>query len=292
MVGHDHKSGIFALNIQITTALVSIFLSGCVLIIVALLFLVGILDIYLNIDATVSLFDYMVQTTIILGLVCLGFIMILIGLVKSLILMGHNTKLIDKLVQKRLTESLILESPTYMQSPVPSAIGGNLRMIRPEVTRSEAKDVSVISKPSPVSSVPSVAPVKSNTPSTSPSPTPTSVFPTTSPTLTMTFDDALQSIITRYNTEKVKKTFQGWVNTLMMTFPDVGKSYLYKINGDQGILMTEGVDESAAVQVKMDSTIFIKMLTKQINPIKAYSSGSLEVKGEMKNMLKLRGLMF
>jgi putative sterol carrier protein len=78
----------------------------------------------------------------------------------------------------------------------------------------------------------------------------------------------------------------------MMTFPDVGKSYLYKINGDQGILMTEGVDESAAVQVKMDSTIFIKMLTKQINPIKAYSSGSLEVKGEMKNMLKLRGLMF
>jgi len=42
----------------------------------------------------------------------------------------------------------------------------------------------------------------------------------------------------------------------------------------------------------MDSTIFVKMMTKQINPIKAYSSGSLEVKGEMKNMLKLRKLMF
>jgi putative sterol carrier protein len=42
----------------------------------------------------------------------------------------------------------------------------------------------------------------------------------------------------------------------------------------------------------MDSTIFVKMMTKQINPIKAYSSGNLEVKGEMKNMLKLRKLMF
>ncbi|MHA1447767.1 MAG: SCP2 sterol-binding domain-containing protein [Candidatus Heimdallarchaeaceae archaeon] len=42
----------------------------------------------------------------------------------------------------------------------------------------------------------------------------------------------------------------------------------------------------------MDSTVFVKMMTKKINPIKAYSSGNLEVKGEMKNMLKLRKLMF
>jgi hypothetical protein len=286
MVGHDQKSGIFALNIQITTALVSIFLSGCALVIAALLFAV-------NIDAIVVLFiDSTLIKSVIFGLICLGLIMILIGLVESLILMGHSTKLIDKLVQKRLTESPMLESPNYIQSPAPSAIGGNLRTIRPETTRSEAKEVSSSSKPSPVSSVPSAAPVKSNTPSISTSRPPTSASPATPSTISMTFDDALQSIITRYNTEKVRKSFLGWLNTLMMTFPDVGKSYLYKINGDQGIIMTEGIDESAAVQVKLDSTIFIKMLTKQINPIKAYSSGSLEVKGEMKNMLKLRGLMF
>jgi len=34
------------------------------------------------------------------------------------------------------------------------------------------------------------------------------------------------------------------------------------------------------------------MMTKQINPIKAYSSGQLEVKGKMRNLLKLRKLMF
>lgn len=107
-----------------------------------------------------------------------------------------------------------------------------------------------------------------------------------------TYEDGLQNIVDRYNTEKVMKAFRNWYNTLMMTFPDISKSYLFKINGGEGIELSEGVDKEAAVQVKMDSTVFIKMMTKQINPIKAYSSGSLEVKGEMKNMLKLRKLMF
>ncbi len=107
-----------------------------------------------------------------------------------------------------------------------------------------------------------------------------------------TYEDGLQNIVDRYNTEKVMKAFRNWYNTLMMTFPDISKSYLFKINGGEGIELLEGVDEEAAVQVKMDSTVFVKMMTKQINPIKAYSSGNLEVKGEMKNMLKLRKLMF
>ena len=61
---------------------------------------------------------------------------------------------------------------------------------------------------------------------------------------------------------------------------------------DQGIELSEGYDEEAAVQVNLDSAIFLKMMTKQINPIKAYSSGGLEVKGKMRNLLKLRKLMF
>ncbi|MBA7572127.1 hypothetical protein ES708_13903 [subsurface metagenome] len=106
------------------------------------------------------------------------------------------------------------------------------------------------------------------------------------------YTDGIQKIVDRYNTEKVKNAFKKWYNTLMITFPDISKSFLFKINGAEGLVLSEGVDEEAAVQVKMDSTVFIKMMIKQINPIKAYSSGSLEVKGQMKNMLKLRKLMF
>ncbi|MHA1684070.1 MAG: SCP2 sterol-binding domain-containing protein [Promethearchaeota archaeon] len=108
----------------------------------------------------------------------------------------------------------------------------------------------------------------------------------------LSFEGAVQAIVDRYNQEKVRKKFKGWVKTLMMTFPDRDTSVLYKINGDEGIEMLEGVDEGAEVHVIINSDVFIKLLAKQINAIKAYSSGKLKVKGEMKNLLKLRRLMF
>ena len=109
---------------------------------------------------------------------------------------------------------------------------------------------------------------------------------------TLSFDEAINRIVERYNEEKVRKKFGGWYNTLMMTFTDLDKSFLYVINGDEGIDLSEGVDEDAAVKVELDSELFTKMLSKQVNAIKAYSSGALKVQGKMKNLLKLRKLMF
>ncbi len=103
---------------------------------------------------------------------------------------------------------------------------------------------------------------------------------------------ALNQISERYNKPDVRSKFDGWVNHLVMTFPDINKSYVFTINGSEGIDMAEGTDENATIQVSMASDMFVKLLSKQINAIKAYSSGALKVKGEMKNLLKLRKLMF
>ncbi len=118
---------------------------------------------------------------------------------------------------------------------------------------------------------------------------------TTLPAMTsgsMTLDEAASQIVARYNDEKVRSKFDGWNNSLVISVPDVNRSFIFKIRGSDGIEMNEGADEGAAVQVTMDSDMFVKLLSKQVNPIKAYSSGGLKVKGEMKNLLKLRKLMF
>jgi putative sterol carrier protein len=191
-----------------------------------------------------------------------------------------------------------LES-SHLDEPSALARSGGLQIVRPTKTAKpaekefETKDTTlktkiketlpkqdqVVQKPlKEVRTTPTKA--KEATPSVSKVPT------------DFTLEDGLQSIVDRYNTEKVKEAFKDWHNTLMMTFPDISKSYLFVISSDEKIELSEGVDNNAAVQVTLDSTVFIQMMTKQINPIKAYSSGSLEVKGEMKNMLKLRKLMF
>lgn len=111
-------------------------------------------------------------------------------------------------------------------------------------------------------------------------------------TTTMTVEDAVQSIVDRYNDEKVRPKFAGWENVLVISLPDAGKSFRFMVHGADGIEVTEAEDDAAAVQVTMDADMFIRLLAKQVNPIKAYSSGGLKVKGEMKNMLKLKKLMF
>ncbi|NPD87740.1 MAG: hypothetical protein HGN29_03405 [Asgard group archaeon] len=212
----------------------------------------------------------------------LGLTLLLFGFIGSLSFSRRVNKIFPKLLESSFSKN---QSSYESQS--------KLQIIRPhtqsktEKIRSTEETVSdrrVTEKPSlkkeePVKSVPEVAKtVTKSTPSQIPS--------------DFSYTDGIQNIVDRYNSEKVKKAFRKWHNTLMITFPDISKSFLFKINGEEGLELSEGVDENAAVQVNMDSTVFVKMMTKQINPIKAYSSGSLEVKGEMKNMLKLRKLMF
>ncbi len=211
----------------------------------------------------------------------LGFALLILGCfgaIKSLQVKGSIQEL-D--IERELSE---------FGSSLSSGGRGKLQIIRPEGPRRVEEKVSQEEKTTQKSVVkevkkPAVKPVEKAKPVKAAKVVDVSISD-------FTYEDGLQNIVDRYNTEKVMKAFRNWYNTLMMTFPDISKSYLFKINGGEGIELSEGVDEDAAVQVKMDSTVFVKMMTKQINPVKAYSSGNLEVKGEMKNMLKLRKLMF
>ncbi|MEX2681702.1 MAG: SCP2 sterol-binding domain-containing protein [Candidatus Sigynarchaeota archaeon] len=123
-------------------------------------------------------------------------------------------------------------------------------------------------------------------------PTENSIIANSGPADAESIKAALNMISERYNRPDVRSKFDGWVNSLVIEFPDINKSFVFKINGAEGIQMSEGSDDTAAVQVTMTSDMFVKLLSKQINAIKAYSSGALKVKGEMKNLLKLRKLMF
>ncbi len=172
-------------------------------------------------------------------------------------------------------------------SSVPISTRG-ARVIRQQMPKPLLDENIPKPKPKPKPTSTGTSPVKSPT---SPSkPKPTVISSDEAPNLSL--DDALQTIITNYNSDKVKKSFKGWNETLVMRFPDLGKSYLYIISGSDGLEFKEGDDPDAAVQVEMDSTLFQKLIAKQVNAIKAYSSGKMNVSGQMKNMLKLRKLMF
>ncbi|MHA1475499.1 MAG: SCP2 sterol-binding domain-containing protein, partial [Promethearchaeota archaeon] len=213
-----------------------------------------------------------------------GCVLILLGIFESIGMINRFKKILNN---PNITEIFERNPP----SSTANRIGGGLQIIRPMMPESRPDELKQVPKSTSNSRMETSS--KSTKVSHPTQNTETSKKTDDSYTsISLNLEEALQMIVDRYNTEKVRKSFKNWNNTLMMSFPDLEKSYLYKISGIEGLEFSEGIDENAAVQVKMDSMVYRKMMNKQINPIKAYSSGALEVKGEMKNMLKLRKLMF
>ena len=246
--------------------------------IIALLFIIiaGFVFIFvgltLNYEQMSILIDIQIYRIIIILLIIFGFIFVTLGIIECILIIRKILWMFDPLVDK-------------VTNPIESSNQrGFLRIIRPGVSISESQTVT------PVKAVPKTIISTQNDFNEKPK-----AIETVDPQIkvvNISVEEALQKIIDRYNDPKVSKMFNNWQNTLMMSFPNLKKNYLFRINNDQGIKLEEGYEEGVAVQVSLDSEIFIKMMTKQINPIKAYSSGELEVKGNMKNLLKLRKLMF
>jgi len=259
------KNVIKVLNRYLTTALLSLMIAGFFLIFTSLI---------LSIEQSAVIIESEIFQTIIIVLSIFGFFLITLGAIESIVIFIKLSRLIDTIYN---------EAEQMNQFP---NTGRGLRIIRPSVSMEEPPSVKTgLSVPEPVE-IPKQIAVKESVA--------THKVPDNSNTqvVNITLEDALQQIINRYNEPNVSKSFKNWQNTLMMTFPDLKKSFRFRIENDQGITLEEGYEENAAVQVNLDSDLFKKMMTKQINPIKAYSSGGLEVKGKMKDLLKLRKLMF
>ncbi|MBN2155020.1 MAG: SCP2 sterol-binding domain-containing protein [Candidatus Lokiarchaeota archaeon] len=247
------------------TALFSMYITGLGLIIISLM--VGVQLPIGNIYYYLSLAVFV-----------LGFLIILIGILVSLRFFIRIFKIVDIFAEKGFlveeSQETVYKQPLRIfRQKMPESIPED------QISKSNSKPAtfkSAITEPVPIMSTSKPKPAEESTDIT--------------PTISL--EEALQSIVDRYNDEKVKKSFKGWNETLVMRFPDIDKNFMYVINGDEEIQFTEGDNAEAAVQVEMDSTLFQKLIAKQVNAIKAYSSGKMNVSGQMKNMLKLRKLMF
>jgi len=282
------KNIIHASSGYMLIALISLFSTGFLLILIVFLF--GLPIFQLTPGPNFYIIIIQIFTVIILFL---GLFIVSLGLFQSIKLIKSMKMLIDMVLSGK---DVGMEQSNQQRS----GIGTNLKIIRPSLITmdTEAQYQPTVSKkttktieeqPKVQEKAPGFVEEKSAQKDQS---IEISEKKPEEEALEISLEEALQKILERYNDPKVSSAFKSWDDNLMMTFPDVDKSYIYKINKDQSIDLFEGYDEEAAVQVKIDSDVFIKMMTKQINPIKAYSSGKLEVVGKMRSLLKLRKLMF
>jgi hypothetical protein len=106
----------------------------------------------------------------------------------------------------------------------------------------------------------------------------------------------LKEIENRYlNTEKIRKKLSTYEEPIQITFLDTDRKVLLLINKDQGIEIKDNTgDENAPVKIDFVSEqVMIELFNKQLGAVKAYSAGKIKVvEGKIRNLMKLRSLMF
>lgn len=104
--------------------------------------------------------------------------------------------------------------------------------------------------------------------------------------------DAFKKMLGNFQaTEKNQKRFAKWNKTLAVTFTDLDKTYLSTITlgvPSEPELVT--IDK-ADVWIRIDSPTWIGIMDGKVSGMKAYTSGSLKIKGSMTDLLKLQKLM-
>ena len=109
-------------------------------------------------------------------------------------------------------------------------------------------------------------------------------------------DSCLKEIENRYvNTEKVRRKLANYDEPIQITFLDTNRSVMLLVNKDQGIEIKDNTnDENAPVKIEFVSEqTMLELFNKELGAVKAYSSGKIKViEGQIRNLMKLRSLMF
>jgi len=109
-------------------------------------------------------------------------------------------------------------------------------------------------------------------------------------------ESCLKEIENRYiNTDKVRKKLANYDEPIQIRFLDTNRSVLLLVNKDQGIEVKDNAnDENAPVKIDfVTENTMLDLFNKELGAVKAYSSGKIKVvEGKIKNLMKLKSLMF
>lgn len=99
------------------------------------------------------------------------------------------------------------------------------------------------------------------------------------------------SIQKKFDDIKLREEFKDYSRIIQFIFPDLGTSYVIIIKEGNIVSITEENRETPDILVTTDSTILFDILDKKINPLMAYTTGKLKVKGKLTDLVKLQKLL-
>lgn len=106
-----------------------------------------------------------------------------------------------------------------------------------------------------------------------------------------TIKEAFKILQDKYNNPEFRQHLQDYTKIIKFTFTNLQDPYIIKINKGNIMDLSDKNIETPDIEISTDITTFLDILHKKINPIMAYSTGKLKVKGKLTDLIKLQKLL-
>jgi len=90
--------------------------------------------------------------------------------------------------------------------------------------------------------------------------------------------------------ENLRKEFSNFNRDILFDFTDIEKQYTLRFSGGT-VEIIAGKVEKPHAEITTTSDVIAGIIDKKTNPVVAYVSRKIKVKGEMQDLLKLQKLM-
>ncbi|MGC8497739.1 MAG: SCP2 sterol-binding domain-containing protein [Thermoplasmata archaeon] len=100
----------------------------------------------------------------------------------------------------------------------------------------------------------------------------------------------LMTVRDRFSNPEIKEKFRDVMKKIQFDFSDTKEQYLLSIENGNAALSKESVN-APDILVSTTTDILAGIIDKKVNPVIAYSTRKIKVKGSMEDLLKLQKLL-
>jgi len=101
----------------------------------------------------------------------------------------------------------------------------------------------------------------------------------------------LASMRAKMDDPATQASLQGFTKTIQFSFPDLGTSYLFRIENGAVKESGEASIEKPDIGVSMSSDTLVAIASNKMSGMSAFMTGKLKVRGSVGDLMKLQKLM-
>lgn len=102
---------------------------------------------------------------------------------------------------------------------------------------------------------------------------------------------AIRQLEAKFSDPGVQKSMEGFTQTLQVSFTDLGENYVFTIEDGKLSNVEKKSLPNAGIVITVSSTVLDGILIKKSNPMVAYMTGKLRMKGSREDLTRLQKIM-